>query len=88
MFRAKLTSKGQITIPVAVRHRLNVQAGDDLLFDISPEGDIKLQALKRQRLTDLYSSLPASRPYPGKARVREEVAGEMGRRILKKEKDL
>jgi len=29
---AKITSKGQITIPVAVRKRLRVSAGDKLVF--------------------------------------------------------
>lgn len=86
MFRAKLTSKGQVTIPVAVRRRLSLQPGDDLLFDISMDGEVKLRALKRKPLTELYAALPASRPYPGTAKVREEVAGEMARQILKKEK--
>jgi antitoxin PrlF len=29
---AKLTTKGQITIPVEIRKRLNVQAGDKVVF--------------------------------------------------------
>jgi len=30
--RAKLTSKGQITLPVALRRRLRIEAGDSVLF--------------------------------------------------------
>jgi antitoxin PrlF len=33
--RAKLTSKGQITIPVALRKRLGVAAGDSIVFETS-----------------------------------------------------
>ena len=29
---AKLTTKGQITIPAEIRKRLNVQAGDKVVF--------------------------------------------------------
>jgi bifunctional DNA-binding transcriptional regulator/antitoxin component of YhaV-PrlF toxin-antitoxin module len=35
--KAKLTSKGQLTLPLAVRKALNVAAGDVVAFEISPE---------------------------------------------------
>jgi AbrB family looped-hinge helix DNA binding protein len=85
MLRAKVTSKGQITVPIAVRRRLNLEAGDDLLFEME-QGEIKVRALKRKKLTEFYASLPATRPYPGKGQVRQEVAEEMARRVLKKER--
>ncbi|MFZ5897729.1 MAG: AbrB/MazE/SpoVT family DNA-binding domain-containing protein [Bacillota bacterium] len=87
MLRTRLTSKGQVTIPVIVRRKLNLQPGDELLFDLGPEGDVKVRALKRKRLTELYASLPAKRPYPGKAEVREEVAAGLARQILGKGKE-
>lgn len=34
MARARVTSKGQITVPKAIRDRLGVRPGDDLLFEI------------------------------------------------------
>lgn len=59
MLRARLTNKGQITIPVTVRRMLNLQPGDDL---------------------------PATKEYPGKEKVREEVAASIARQILGKGK--
>ncbi|MUV38873.1 hypothetical protein JNUCC1_02744 [Lentibacillus sp. JNUCC-1] len=35
---AKLTSKGQITIPKEIRHLLNLKSGDVLSFDIREDG--------------------------------------------------
>ena len=35
---AKVTTKGQITIPVAIRKRLGIKDGDKLLFIEKPEG--------------------------------------------------
>lgn len=87
MLRARLTSKGQVTIPVIVRRKLNLQPGDELVFDLDPGGEVKIRVLKRKRLTELYASLPAKRPYPGKAKVREEMATGLARQILDKGKE-
>jgi len=38
MEMAKVTSKGQITIPVSIRRRLGINEGDKLLFIDQPEG--------------------------------------------------
>ena len=35
---AKVTSKGQVTIPIAIRRRLGIKDGDKLLFLEKPEG--------------------------------------------------
>jgi len=34
---AKVTSKGQVTIPIAIRKRLGIKNGDKILFLIKPE---------------------------------------------------
>ncbi|MDD3655007.1 MAG: AbrB/MazE/SpoVT family DNA-binding domain-containing protein [Desulfotomaculaceae bacterium] len=86
MIKAKLTSKGQITIPIAVRHKLNLQPGDELLFEFNRDDEVKLQTIKRKRLTELYASLPAKRHFQDKEQIREEVAAAIARRITKKGK--
>ena len=40
MEMAKVTSKGQITIPVSIRRRLDIKEGDKILFIDRPEGVI------------------------------------------------
>ena len=42
MQTSKLTVKGQVTIPLEIRKRLNVRAGSQVGFDILPDGDIIL----------------------------------------------
>lgn len=37
---AKITSKGQITVPVEIRELLDVKAGDKLRFERKPDGTI------------------------------------------------
>lgn len=37
MFEAKLTSKGQITVPIEIRRLLNVEPGEKLSFDVDDD---------------------------------------------------
>jgi antitoxin PrlF len=41
---ARLTSKGQLTLPKAIRDRLRVNAGDTVDFVIDASGDIRVRA--------------------------------------------
>lgn len=45
---ATLTSKGQITIPQAVRHLLGLQTGDALEFDVQ-SGKVEVRPAKPRR---------------------------------------
>lgn len=44
MSTAKITSKGQITVPKAVREALNVGPGDRLIFHIRPDGRVEVDS--------------------------------------------
>ncbi|HEY1903321.1 MAG TPA: AbrB/MazE/SpoVT family DNA-binding domain-containing protein [Terracidiphilus sp.] len=44
MATAAVTSKGQITIPVEVRQKLHLQAGDRVTFIENEDGDFVLKA--------------------------------------------
>ena len=75
---SRVTSKGQVTIPADVRKALDIEQGDDLMFEVGPEQTAHLKVVKRQRLSDLYGTLRATRPYPGKKAVREQVGRALG----------
>ena len=44
MSESTVTSKGQITIPKAVRERLHLEAGDTVSFDVQADGSVLLVA--------------------------------------------
>lgn len=73
MKAARITSKGQVTIPAEVRKALGLKRGDYLLFEISEGQEAAVRVVKGEKLTALYGALPASRPFPGKDAVRREV---------------
>lgn len=37
-YRARITSKGQLTVPRQVRRLLGVDAGDEVAFEVGPNG--------------------------------------------------
>ncbi len=79
---ATVTSKGQITIPKAIRDALGIEERDRLLFVVEGER-LVLIPLRRRSLTDLYGALPATRPYPGHDAIRQELHGELGERLAR-----
>ena len=68
MARAKLTSKGQVTIPKAILDRLNLEPGVTLRFSIDPSGRILVTPLTLG-IEDLIGILPK----PRKALTLEEI---------------
>ena len=56
MSESTLTSKGQITIPKAVRERLNLEPGDKVYFDVRDDGTVLLMA-RNEPLENLFGLL-------------------------------
>ena len=74
----KVTSKGQVTIPQAIRRALEIETGDRVVFELRSDG-AHLRVVKPTNVMDLYGALPATRPYPGREAIREEVGRALGR---------
>ena len=43
--KAKVTSKGQLTIPKEVRRALGIREGDSLIFDMDDGGEVRYGSL-------------------------------------------
>lgn len=55
---AKLTSKGQITIPLAIRKQLQLEAGDKVFFEES-KGRVYITNASQITLTDVQTQMQA-----------------------------
>lgn len=60
--RARVTSKGQVTVPVDLRRRLGIEAGDDLVFEETPEGTV-VRVVHRRDLQDYLGALSVPRAF-------------------------
>ncbi len=73
MVRARLTSKGQLTVPVEIRRRYGLDAGDEVEF-IAEKNGAFVVPLKRKALLDLCGAIPVTKRWPGMRRARD-IAG-------------
>ena len=63
--QAKVTSKGQVTIPREIRRRLGVRAGDKLEFEEDAHG-VRVKAVRDGRVFEKYAGI--GNPGIGKGR--------------------
>lgn len=56
MSEARLSSKGQITVPPNIRERLKLKPGDNLRFRIADNGQVVVEAAK-YHIDELYGPL-------------------------------
>ena len=68
MSEARMTSKGQITVPKAVRVRLNLKPGDRVLFIVEDDGAVRMHAANKD-----ISSLRGVLPAPQRTATIEEI---------------
>ena len=54
--QSKITSKGQITVPIEVRRMLGVKAGDRLLFESDGEG-VRIRPIRSQSVFSKYRGI-------------------------------
>ena len=78
----RVTSKGQVTIPVEIRRALSLETGDTLIFEPLRKDAARFRVLRRRRLSELAGALPAKRSYPGKTAVRESVGRALGQEMV------
>lgn len=77
---AKVTLKGQVTIPKQVRRQLGIEDGDFVLFQIE-NAKAMIERVRRASLLDFGGVFPAPRAFPGKEQVRAEVRRQVARRL-------
>jgi AbrB family looped-hinge helix DNA binding protein len=82
MQKAKITYKGQVTIPKNIRNALAIKEGDSVIFSV--EGDhAVVRPIKKKALVDFYGSFLATKPFSGMEAVRKEVHEKISKRFEK-----
>ena len=77
MSEAKMTSKGQLTVPKDVRQKLGLKPGDRIRFLLEADGRVRLMPAKRD-ISELVGILPK----PKRALRLEEMDEAIGQAIV------
>ena len=75
--QAKITSKGQITIPVEVRHALNIQEGDVINFEVI-KGQAIMQPANQESVFSRYAGALRENKELSAKDIVEEIKKERG----------
>lgn len=63
---SRITAKGQVTIPAAVRRALGLEAGDDVIFEVDPGPEAsRAQLRKAADFVALAGSVPVPAEWTG-----------------------
>ena len=68
---AKITSKGQITVPAGIREKLGVKAGDPPHFRLTESGKLTVTPIRRRSIFDHLDELKL--PSIGRPVTREDI---------------
>ncbi len=63
--RTKITGKGQIQLPVKIRNAIGAKIGDELAFILNDKGQVRLQLIKKRKLSDFAGILRTRKRFPG-----------------------
>ncbi len=80
-----ITSKGQLTVPIEVRHRLGLKQGDKVVFQLADQGVTLVPA--SSRLEAGFQSLPALAHPRTEAEIAEIAADERGAAYLRQARE-
>lgn len=60
--QSTLTSKGQVTIPAAIRSILHLNTGDRIVWGRNEEGHLIVEPRRTNTLTDIWAAIDATGP--------------------------
>lgn len=84
---AKITSKGQVTVPQEIRKALGAKEGDEIMFTVTGQDTANIRILKHKPLMDLYGVLPATKPFTDSDKLRAYVRTALANRVAQNGND-
>ncbi|CAM4120681.1 AbrB/MazE/SpoVT family DNA-binding domain-containing protein [Paenibacillus alkaliterrae] len=84
---SKISSKGQVVVPIEIRKQFQIVEGDSLKFIIDDSGELKVEVLKRNSIMDLFGSVQAKGDTKDFSKVRQDAWDKRVQQITDKMED-
>lgn len=79
----RISSRGQIVIPREIRKTLGLDEGDHLTFIAEKNGEVKVEVVKRQLISELFSILKTHKTFKPVDEIRKEAYEKIAQQELK-----
>ncbi len=86
MSEAKMTSKGQITVPKDIRMKLGLKPGDRIRFLLEADGRVRLMPAKRD-ISELVGILPKPRRVVSIEEMDDAIARAVAEKYARHDRD-
>ena len=80
---SRISSRGQIVIPMEIRKMLGLGEGDHLTFIAEKNGEVKVEFVKRQRISELFGILKTHKSFKPVDEIRKEAYEKIAQKELK-----
>ena len=80
---SRVSSRGQIVIPIEIRKPLSLTEGDELPFILNKDGEVKGEVVKKQNLSDLVGIIKIKKSFKPVDEIRKEVYKNMAEKELR-----
>ncbi|WP_240689445.1 AbrB/MazE/SpoVT family DNA-binding domain-containing protein [Ammoniphilus sp. YIM 78166] len=84
---SKISSKGQVVIPLEIRKTLGIEEGDNIRFIIDENGETKFEVVKKKAILDLFGVAKPKQDTSDFIKVRNNSLEERSEQRMK-EKDV
>jgi AbrB family looped-hinge helix DNA binding protein len=79
----RISSRGQIVIPMEIRKTLGLGEGDYLTFIVEKNGKVEVEVVKKQRISELFGILKTHKSFKPVDEIRKESYEKIAQKELK-----
>ncbi len=70
---SKVSSRGQVVVPLEFRKKLGIEEGDHLIFSLDGQGFIHLELEKKKSISQVFGALKSNKSFQPVENIRNKI---------------